>query len=603
MVMFGERLGVMWVGYTKTRARFVMAMCLFAVFGFCLVQTSAALASPTSFTWIGQSKTTEEWSAPANWLGGVEPTSGEEIGTLTFPRLTNEVCADGLGTEPCYISYNDVSGLSVESIQIDDADDYLIGGDEIAIGSGGLTASPEGSGSAGDVVEVPFHLSAPQTWKVSGTGSGELGENGLLLAGDLTGSGSALTVEIGGGPLFFLAEHNTEVGPVTIEGTDTSKVAANGIVSILDAKLDSSDGEPVGLSHIFLAGSGAIGALTTNSVDLDVGSPDQDIEVASAKLDAASDVEFNVTGNGTIAQVDNSQLVSHGAVELAGSKIEVVVGPPKKDEPCPVLSPGETYTFVSTTGALTGAFSNAPEHGAEIPVRFAEACAKLSQTMRIVYSESGGTQTVTGTVEAGAKEAQEARERQEKEGQEAKGRQEAKEREEAKQREAAREAEVRKNEEGAAVRDREAEAAVLAAAAFAAKRQEEEIADALARKLQEETSAGKNEGAATQGSVSLLGSTIAVQGGAEAQVKLACSGTSTCKGKLTLLAKGTAKKGRSAKPGSTAWFGVWWRWVFLGVRRGLIVRVWAWVAAGEALMGCVGVFSGRARLPVSARGA
>ena len=516
--------------------------------GFYPTQTSAALASSTSFTWAGQSKTTEDWSAPANWLSDVEPTSGEEIATLTFPRLTNEVCADGLGTEPCYISYNDVSGLSAESIQIDDADDYLIGGNEIAVGSGGLTASPERSGSAGDIVEVPFHLSASQTWKVSGSGGDELGENGMLLAGDLTGSSSALTVEIGGGPLFFLAENDTEVGPLTIGGADTSDVAANGIVSILNAKLDSSDGEPVGLSHIFLAGSGAIGPLTTNNVDLDVGSPDQDIEVASAKLDSASYVEFNVTGNDTIAQVDNSQLVSHGAVELGGSKIEVVVRPPKKGEPCPVLSPGETYTFVSTTGTLTGAFSDAPEHGTEIPVRFAEACAKLSQTMRISYSESGGTQTVTGTVEAGAKEAQQAKERQEKEGQEAKTRQEAKEREEAKERAVAKEEEIRKGEEAITVRDREAESAAVAAAEAVQKRQEEEIVEALAKKLQEETVAGKGKVGATQGSVSLLESTIPVQGSAEARVKLACAGTATCKGKLTLLVQGPAKKGKSGKP-------------------------------------------------------
>ncbi len=511
--------------------------------GFCMAQTSAALASPASFTWSGQSETTEDWSTSANWLGGTEPTSGEEIGALTFPRLTNEVCADGLETEPCYISYNNVSGLSAESLQLDDSEDYLIGGDEIAVGSGGLTASPEGSGSAGDVVEVPFRLSAPQTWRVSGSGNGELGENGLLLDGDLSGSGNALTVEIGGGPLFFLVENDTEVGPVTIEGTDTSKVAANGVVSILGAELDSADGEAVGLSHIFLAGSGALGALTTNDVDLEVGSPDHGIEVASAKLDADSYVAFDVTGNDTIAQVDNSQLVSKGAIELAGSRIEVVVGPPKKGEPCPVLSPGATYAFVSTTGTLTGEFSNAPEHGPEIPIRFAEACQQLSQTMRIAYSESGGTQMVTGTVEAQAKEAQDAKEQQEKEDQEAKGREEAKERQEAREREEAKEKEVKKNEEASDARSREAESAALAAeaaAAAASKRLEEEFSEALAEKLQESSLTGS--GGSPDG-VSLAGSIIDVRDGADAQIKLACAGTVACGGKLTLLSRAATKKG------------------------------------------------------------
>jgi hypothetical protein len=111
----------------------------------------------------------------------------------------------------------------------------------------------------------------------------------------------------------------------------------------------------------------------------------------------------------------------------------------------------------------------------------------------------------------------------------------------------AKEEEVRKGEETAAVRDREAESAVVAAAVAAKKRQEEEIAEALAKKLQEETVAGKGKVGAVQGSVSLLESTIPVQGGAEAQVKLACAGAATCKGKLTLLTRGPAKKGRSGK--------------------------------------------------------
>jgi hypothetical protein len=53
------------------------------------------------------------------------------------------------------------------------------------------------------------------------------------------------------------------------------------------------------------------------------------------------------------------------------------------------------------------------------------------------------------------------------------------------------------------------------------------------------------------GSVSLEGSTVIVESGGEALLKLACTGTGTgtdtCGGKLTLTAKGTAKKGKKVK--------------------------------------------------------
>lgn len=535
---FIERLGKIGFDRAGSCGRGVFAACMFAILGFCLAGASVAAASPISFTWSGQSKVTEDWSAPANWADDANPAPGEEIETLTFPKLTNKVCADELGSEPCYISFNDVSGLSAKSIQIDDADDYLIGGDELTIENEGLTASPEETGSAGDVIETPFNLSTSQTWHVDGRSGGELGENGLLLTGKVTGNGNALNVELSDGPLLGLVENDTEAGPVTIDGANMNEIAANGVVSLADAQLDSEDGEPVSLSHIFFAGSGAVGRLATSDSDMDIGSPDQGIEVTSAKLDAASHVEFNVTGDGATAQAEYSQLTSQGSIELGGSEVEVVVRPPKKGEACPELTAGQTYTFVSTSGTLSGSFSNAPEHGAEIPIRFAEACEQLSQKMRIAYHESGGVQTVTGTVEAEANELKEAKEKETRE-------QESKEKEEA----------LLKLEEEHAKLIAEEVVAKEAAVAVIEKRQEEEAAT---RRRQEEESIGSmyqvGETAAT-GSVSLEGSTINAQSNGDAKFKLACAGTGTCAGELTLTVKSTNKKGKTKRI-STAQFSI-----------------------------------------------
>jgi hypothetical protein len=178
-------------------------------------------------------------------------------------------------------------------------------------------------------------------------------------------------------------------------------VAANGLVELLGAKLNASDGEPVSLSHIFFAASGALGPLTTTATDLGIGAPGEDLEAQSAKLGTGI-ASFIVTGTGTAAPGAYSQLTSHGAVELAGANFELFVSAAKIGGACPTLAQGATYTFISTTGTLSGQFANAPEGGAEVPIEFAEECGHRSQTIKIFYHESGGTQTVTGTVEEAA---------------------------------------------------------------------------------------------------------------------------------------------------------------------------------------------------------
>jgi hypothetical protein len=411
-----------------------------------LALATAASANASSFTWTGASpgrtESAAHWSNGANWEGGTPPSSSEAIETLTFPHLTDGECTSPPETDACYLTLNDLSGLTVNSIQLDDADEYLLAGEGIALGGGGLTAaSPAGtSGFAGSYLEMPIRLSASQRWSVANRSGGELAENGLLVGGNLTGAGDSLALELSGGGALVLA-NSTEVGPVTVEGQDTSgKNVANGVVLLGEGELNSSDHEPVELSHVLFLGTGAVGQLATNHATLEVGngvSPAGDLEAADVKLDSASGVIFEITGGGTVAQTEYSQLVSHGSVELAGPVVVAVDKPSKSG--CPTLAVGQKYTFISTTGALSGTFSDAPEGGPEIPVIFSSNCSNPSQTMRISYNRTGSTRTVTGTVEARVKETQEeeAKEKQAKETRELEASEtEAKERE-AREREAA----------------------------------------------------------------------------------------------------------------------------------------------------------------------
>ena len=142
----------------------------------------AAVASGESFTWTGLASKGPEWSLAENWEANAAPAPGAEIETLTFPRLTTPPCSNEefeLPTSPCY-SWNNLGGLSVESITIDDGDYHFIGGEEELSLSRGLTAAPAAGskGTAAAIIDLPLRLTKSQTWSVSGRGN-ELGENQL----------------------------------------------------------------------------------------------------------------------------------------------------------------------------------------------------------------------------------------------------------------------------------------------------------------------------------------------------------------------------------------------------------------------------------------
>jgi len=518
-----ERTGLVGFGGTRAGGRAIRALGVLAILGLSLVLAPAANAS-TNFTWAGGSTATENWTALENWEGGVAPIAAEGIGTLTFPRLTSFACEHEPKAHPCYISFNDVSGLSAESLQIDDGDDYLIGGEELTLGSGGLSAAPAGgaSGPAGDFVELPLQLSASQKWSIADRSGDAIEENGLFLEGALTGSPSALTVELSNGSALFL-DNDTEVGPVTIEGSVATgeHIKENGAVLLEGGDLNSSDRQAVDLRQVFFGGTGAVGALAMNSATLDVGSetePAEGLETSSVKLDSTSGVIFEIMGSGTTAQVDYSQLVSDGPVELSG-EIGVVVGKPTEKASCPVLTAGQKYTFLSTAGTLSGSFADAPESGPEISIDFSKSCSHSPQAMRIGYNRSGGTETVTGTVE---EEAVNKKHNEEAAIESAKREAERI----AAKTEGERQQQAREHEEQKAKET----AAIYATEAAALKRREEEDAAAQAT-----------------GSVLLNGSSITVRSSGEAVIKLACAGTGRCSGKLTLTVKGTTKRGEKAK--------------------------------------------------------
>jgi hypothetical protein len=456
-----------------------------------LALTATADAHLTPLVWSGNALE-PNWSFAHNWAGEAAPPSAEPV-ALEFPRLPS--C---LGT--CYYGANDLNGLHVESLAIDDGDEYLLEGHEITLGAGGLTAAPAAgsSGPAGDVLALPFALSASQTWSVAGREGGTFGENGAIVFEPIHGPSSALTFQVRNEAELVLA-NETEVGPATIAGANANQAPIFNGAAVLLGDVNTLDEHSTRLENIFLIGAGALGALSTGHATLDVGSatdPAEGIFADSAEFDAASEVDFQITGPGAAAGEDYSQLLSPGPIALGDATLHVHVSPPSTQAACPTLRRGQTYTFVSAGAALAGSFANAPEGGPELEVEFAKACGQAPRPMRIAYHRAGATQTVTGTVEGAAQEEQEARERREaqearelheRQEQEAKAHEEtlAREQREAREAHERQQLESARASEAAAIRQREEEAA----AAAARKRQEEEAAATASRRSAEEAAA------------------------------------------------------------------------------------------------------------------
>ena len=361
--------------------------------GAAIALIAAAPALAADFSWSGgATASTSAWSAGGNWAGGLAPSG--PVGVLRFPALPSSC------TAICYHGGNDITGLAASAISIDDFSPYLISGNALTLGSGGLSASTSAVSGQFPTWVAPLTLGASQTWTIGpgGTGIGQ-----LTVSGDVTGSTAALAITLSHSSVLSL-QGQDEVGSVTITGANSTltgnAASQNGSVSLgapfapTAASLNGTDAHPVSVTDAgLLASNGTSGPLTATGANLQIGegiSPAGRMAVTgSVNLDSTSFTSFAIGGPGTVAGTDYSQLIASGTVNLGGV---ATIG---AGQPGHCLSPisGTTYTLVRTTGSVTGTFAGAPD-GGTISIGSPSGCPATGLDARINYTPT----TVTATV-------------------------------------------------------------------------------------------------------------------------------------------------------------------------------------------------------------
>jgi len=375
------------------------------------LMTSAASALPV-FTWTGEGSSISgsgQWSDSNDWQAKAAPSGVAD--TLIFPVLSSEACVGPMQIDPCYFTENDLPSLTTNAITIEDHAErvaaggyvgaYRLGGNSLTLGAGGLTETGGPAHEAIAILELPLVLAAPQTWSLTdaaiitrGSTSGQ--------EGDVSGQSSALAINLShGSELHVEPFKSIETGDITITGGDPAasglNASLNGEVSLGafggPTSLNGSDGNAVQLTDAALSSFGdSVGSLTVTGGD--VGVEDSLAVAGKLTLDAASALELDFFDGTGSAKITATGTVDLNAAQLVLNDVGQLTGP----QFCDQLPPGESYTLISTTGTVKGAFAGIPDGGtAELACQYIDASAEapgVPPTVVIDYTDKAVIATV-----------------------------------------------------------------------------------------------------------------------------------------------------------------------------------------------------------------
>jgi hypothetical protein len=259
------------------------------------------------FSWAGGGSDSN-WSTGLNWVGGNALT--ETVGTLTFPNLGSS-CNSGASSDGCYTTQNDVTGLPVHGIDVDSDHAYHLTGDQIDLGSGGLTISGTTPQSAPPTFGLPIDLTGAQTWTVS---------EGPVRFSQGIGGSEGLALDASNGSL-VAPDGGMEVGPVSATGDGGFYLdGGTSLNETSGSSIDVSDGAG-------LEADQASNTISGLDVDTDGWLSIGDIDNGPGELYSVQSVSFVDSSStldiGVDAPGDYSELGALGRVTLNGAVLNV----------------------------------------------------------------------------------------------------------------------------------------------------------------------------------------------------------------------------------------------------------------------------------------
>ena len=353
------------------------------------------------FTWTGATArsagaSADAWSTAGNWEGGPGPSESLDLEAATFPSLAGNPECGSPPVDACYQSHNDIDGVEVGGISVDDRLPYIFYGQPLALGAGGIEALSAGSENNVTVpsFRMPIALAADQSWSVEGTGYAMPGVGGLELEGSLSGESHSLRVDFSeGGVIAAVGSPDDEVGPLTFAGADSGKTgwdsSKNGLLGLsLNTSeaplLNATDGNPVRLDHTAVIGVGTVGPLTVTGGLVDVGDPLAEEGTPFGKLNVEGALSLDpeavvsyAVGSGATAGDDFPQIAATGDVDLGGAGLSLRGG----RLPCASVPIGDEQALITTTGNLEGTFGGVPQGK-----RFALCSSDETTVMEIAYT-------------------------------------------------------------------------------------------------------------------------------------------------------------------------------------------------------------------------
>jgi autotransporter-associated beta strand protein len=168
--------------------------------------------TPAQYIWAGTIEAPNTihylWSDPRNWQNNLTPANDNNA-DLVFPALPSG--SNG------YLSYNDLTGLTIHSITFSGSNDYVLDGNSIVLTSGGMTLDSTVTNAQESISDsFGITLGSSQVWTVATM------QANLVVNGSVAGPPTANLTKTGLGILSFSGDtaNNTYTGTTSVmQGT------------------------------------------------------------------------------------------------------------------------------------------------------------------------------------------------------------------------------------------------------------------------------------------------------------------------------------------------------------------------------------------------